>query len=95
MPVSSTSAVERVARVLAGYRLSANAGGTDPHASDAVDLEWPESIADALSVLRTLREPDADMAAAGDVEIWERMIAAAIDQPHADIFKIRDGQQPT
>lgn len=95
MPVSSTSAVERVARVLAGYRLSANADGTDPHASDAVDLEWPESIADALSVLRTLREPDADMAAAGDVEIWERMIAAAIDQPHADIFKIRDGQQPT
>jgi hypothetical protein len=78
MPVSSTPALERLARVLAGYRLSANADGIDPHASSAVDREWSESIDDALAVLRTLREPDADMAAAGDVGIWERMILAAM-----------------
>lgn len=78
MPVSSTPALERVARVLAGYRLSANANGLDSHASSAVDREWSKSVDDALAVLRTLREPDADMAAAGDIDMWERMIVAAM-----------------
>jgi hypothetical protein len=80
MPVSTTSAVERIARVLAGYRLSVNGDGTDPHASEAVDMEWPDCVDDALAVLRTLREPDAVMAAAGDADVWERMVLAAIDQ---------------
>ena len=35
---------------------------------------------DALSVIRTLREPDPTMAEAGDVATWERMIEAAIAQ---------------
>src|SRR3546814_7991915 len=39
MPVSSTPAVERVARVLSGLKLSQNAEGADPHASDAVDID--------------------------------------------------------
>lgn len=81
MPVSSTPAVERVARVLAAYRLSLNADGQDPHASEAVDRLWPECVDDALAVLHTLREPDRDMAAAGDAETWERMMAVAIGRP--------------
>jgi hypothetical protein len=80
MPVSATPAVERVARVLAGYRLSVNGDGSDPHAGRSVDMEWPECVDDALAVLRTLREPDAAMAAAGDAELWERMVSAAIGQ---------------
>jgi hypothetical protein len=32
-------------------------------------------------VLRTLREPDEEMAAAGDAAVWERMIAAALGAP--------------
>ena len=56
----------------------ANGDGIDPHASGAVDRQWSESVNDALAVLRTLREPDSDMAAVGDVDIWERMIVAAI-----------------
>jgi hypothetical protein len=31
-------------------------------------------------VLRTLREPDPAMAAAGDPVIWERMILAALGE---------------
>lgn len=81
MPVSSTTAVERVARVLAGQKLSRNADGVSAHASQSVDMEWPDCVDSALAVLRTLREPDRDMADVGDVEIWERMIAAAIGQP--------------
>jgi hypothetical protein len=81
MPVSSTPAVERVARVLAGLKLSLNAEGADPHAGDAVDTEWQDEIENALAVLRTLREPDDDMAAVGDVKTWDRMIAAALGEP--------------
>ncbi len=83
MPVSHTPAIERIARVLAGYRLSVNGDGTDPHASRSVDMEWPDCVADALAVLRTLREPDPVMAAAGDADIWERMVIAAITQAEA------------
>ena len=35
---------------------------------------------DAFSILRTMREPDAGMAAAGDVEIWGKMIDAALTE---------------
>jgi hypothetical protein len=80
MPVSTTPAIERIARVLAGYRLSINADGTDPHASRSVDMEWPDCVEDAMAVLRTLREPDPVMAAAGDADVWERMVSAALDQ---------------
>lgn len=79
MDISTTPAAERIARVLAGQRLSVNAGGTGESVSAAVDASWPDHLADAAAVLRTLREPDHAMAAAGDPAIWERMILAAID----------------
>ena len=78
MPVSSTSLVERIARVIAGRVVSINAGGEDPSAGERVDAIWRDYRGDALSVLRTLREPDPAMAEAGDVATWERMVAAAL-----------------
>jgi hypothetical protein len=80
MPVSSTSLIERIARVIAGRVVSINAGGDDPSAGDRVDAIWRDYRGDALSVIRTLREPDPAMAKAGDVAVWERMIEAALAQ---------------
>ncbi|MDB5692445.1 MAG: hypothetical protein JWO81_1508 [Alphaproteobacteria bacterium] len=79
MPVSNTSIVERIARVIAGRIVSINAEGGDPSAGDRVDSIWRDYAEDARSVLRTLREPDAVMAEAGDAEIWERMVLAALE----------------
>ena len=79
MPTSSTPAVERIARVIAGRVLSINAEGQDPSAGDRVDSAWRDDREDALSILRTLREPDLDMAAAGDADMWERMVLAALE----------------
>jgi hypothetical protein len=78
MPVSETSAVERIARVLAGQRLSANAEGYLASAGDVVDDEWRAHLDDARAVLHTLREPDAAMAEAGDAGTWKAMVAAAL-----------------
>lgn len=80
MPVSVTPLIERIARVLAGQRLSANAGGEATSAALDVDIEWQDRLDDAYAILKTLREPDQTMAAAGDGAVWERMILAAIDQ---------------
>jgi hypothetical protein len=79
MPISNTSIVERIARVIAGRVVSINAEGGDPSAGDRVDSIWRDYVEDALSVLRTLREPDEIMAAAGDAAIWERMVLAALE----------------
>lgn len=79
MPISQTQAVERIARVIAGRILSINAEGGDPSAGDRVDEAWRDYRDDALSILRTLREPDEAMAAAGDADMWERMVLAAIE----------------
>jgi hypothetical protein len=79
MPVSNTSLVERIARVLAGRSLSINADGSDASAAERVDAAWRDHLEDARSILRTLREPDPVMAAAGDAETWERMVEAALD----------------
>ncbi len=79
MPVSATSAIERIARVIAGQQLSANGDGVEHSASASVDMEWQAHIDDAYAILRTLREPDEIMAAAGDAAIWERMVAAALE----------------
>lgn len=79
MPISELSAIERIARVLAGQRLSINAEGYEQSVSAEVDAEWFDYRADALAVLRTLREPDIVMANAGDPEVWSRMVEAAID----------------
>jgi hypothetical protein len=78
MPVSNTSVIERLARVIAGRVVSINAGGEDPSAGDRVDSIWRDYRGDALSILRTLREPDPAMAEAGDLAVWERMIEAAL-----------------
>ena len=78
MPVSEKPAVERVARVLAAAALSSNAEGSDPSAAEKIDLAWPQHVNQALAVLHTLREPDAEMAAAGDPDVWRKMVEAAI-----------------
>lgn len=83
MPVSSLTLVERIARVLAGRALSINAEGDDPSAGPNVDELWHEYTDDALSILRTLREPDPVMAAAGDPDMWERMVEAALNVERA------------
>ena len=84
MPVSTLSVVERIARVIAGRAVSANAEGGQESAGPIVDSVWRNYRGDALSVIRTLREPDEAMAAAGDVETWERMIEAALAEAEAE-----------
>jgi hypothetical protein len=83
MPVSNTSLVERIARVIAARFVSINAEGDDRSAGDRVDRIWRDYRDDALSVIRTLREPDRAMAEVGDVEAWERMIEAALAEAEA------------
>ena len=83
MPVSNLTLVERIARVLAGRDLSINAEGDDPSAGPNVDESWHEYTDDALSILRTMREPDRKMASAGDVDTWEQMVEAALDVERA------------
>ena len=75
--------------------VSANAEGGQASAGDAGRFRSGAIIADdALSVIRTLREPDPAMAEAGDVEIWERMIEAALAEAEAAsaAYKPRIGQ---
>jgi hypothetical protein len=83
MPVSSTSLIERIARIIAARVVSINADGEDPSAAERVDESWRDHRGDALSIIRTLREPDPAMAAAGDVAVWERMIGAALAEAGA------------
>ena len=80
MNVSKGGAVERIARVLAGQRLSVNGDGNKAHAAADVDAAWRDHVDDAVAVLRTMREPDARMAEAGDPAIWEKMILAALPE---------------
>lgn len=84
MDISATPLVERIARVLAAQRISANALGDEESAGDTVDGAWPDYLDDARAVLHTLREPDEAMAAAGDVAVWERMVLSAIDGARPD-----------
>jgi hypothetical protein len=78
MPVAHTSLVERIARVIAGRVVSSNADGDDPSAGPKVDEVWQFYRDDAVSILKTMREPDEAAAAAGDIDMWERMIEAAL-----------------
>jgi len=80
MPVSEQPLVERVARVLAGAAHSSNAEGSDPSAGEKIDHVWREHVNEALAVLHTMREPDEQMAAAGDPDMWRKMVEAAIDE---------------
>lgn len=78
MPVATTQLIERIARVLAGEHLSANAEGDASSAVRSVEAQWPGFRGQAIAVLRTMREPDDAMAQAGDVDVWRSMIAAAL-----------------
>lgn len=80
MPESNRPLVERVARVLAGTKLSSNAEGSNGSAGPEVDRSWREHVNQALAVLHTMREPDEAMAAVGDVPMWRNMVEAAIAQ---------------
>ncbi len=80
MPESNCPLVERIARVLAGSKLSSNAEGSNGSAGPEVDRTWREHVNQALAVLHTAREPDERMAAVGDVDLWRKMIEAAITQ---------------
>ena len=79
--------IERIARVLAGQHFSRNGhgeGAADVAAADLVDMHWPDYADDAAAVLKTLREPDPEMCAAGDAAggdaavMWDAMVRAAI-----------------
>ena len=80
MPESNCPLVERIARVLAGAALSANAEGDNGHAAAEVDRTWREHVNQALAVLHTARETDEAMAAVGDTAMWRNMVEAAIAQ---------------
>lgn len=80
MPESNCPLVERIARVLAGAELSANADGDNGHAAAEVDRTWRRHVNQALAVLHTAREPDEAMAAVGDAAMWRNMVEAAIAQ---------------
>jgi len=80
MPESICPVLERVARVLAGAKLSANADGDDDHAAEEVNRTWRDHLNQAQAVLHTMREPDEAMAAVGDVATWRNMVEAAIAQ---------------
>jgi hypothetical protein len=80
MPESNRPLVERIARVLAGAAHSSNAEGSDPSAAEKVDLVWHEHVNQALAVLHTMREPDEGQAAVGDVEMWRKMVEAALTE---------------
>jgi len=80
MPESNRPLIERIARVLAGEKLSSNAGGSNGSAGPEVDRTWHEHMSQAQTVLHTMREPDEAMAAAGDTETWRNMVEAAMTQ---------------
>jgi len=81
MDISHTDAIERIARVLAGRRLSINGEGQGRSVAAEVDATWRRHRDDAIAVLSALREPDQRMAACGDVETWSRMVRAALGEP--------------
>ena len=85
MPVPNTSLIERIARVIAGRVVSVNADGNDPSAGARVDAIWRDYREDAISILKTLREPDPAMAEAGDLAVWQRMIEAALAEAGEEV----------
>lgn len=94
MDISHVPAIERVARVLAAHRLSANADGAEPHAGPQVDAAWPHFRDEAIAVLKTLREPDTAMATAGDTAVWENMILAALGEHKTPVVSIGEAPEP-
>ena len=84
MPVSNTSLVERIARVIAGRVVSINAEGDDPSAASAGRFDLARlSRRRPVGDPHACASPTAAMAEAGDVAIWERMIEAALAEAEA------------
>ena len=77
MPDTTGPKLERIARVLAGAELSANADGDDAHAAREVDEHWHDHRNQAMAILHTIREPDAQVSES-DGAIWRRLVEAAI-----------------
>lgn len=95
MTISHTPVIERIARVLAGQRLSVNAQGDAASVSAEVDAHWPDYKGDAIAVLRTLREPDEIIAKAGNPATWEAMILAALGKDaHAESLSVEPPYEP-
>ena len=73
--------VERIARVITGYRLSANADGAECSAGDSVDALWAAHQDEAVAILKSLREPSPTMIESGMGGEWgvliEREVALA------------------
>ncbi|MES2903221.1 MAG: hypothetical protein V4696_03465 [Pseudomonadota bacterium] len=71
--------VERIARVIAGYRLSANADGAECSAAQSVDGLWAAHQDEATAILKTLREPSPTMVEAGMHGEWSVMIDREVE----------------
>ncbi len=77
MDIATGPLVERIARVLAGERLSANGHGDQESAGSAVDAAWPDYRDAAVAVLHTLRAqaprwPPPATRQSGNVWSWPR-----------------------
>ena len=66
--------VERIARVIAEHRLSANADGAERSAGDAVDALWVAHRDEAIAIIKTLREPSPTMVETGIGAEWAVLI---------------------
>lgn len=75
---ANTTLLERIARVLCGAEHSKNAEGRESSAGEHVNQHWHEHRNQAMAVLHAIREPDAAAAAAGDPQMWQRMVEASI-----------------
>ena len=71
--------IERIARVIAGYRLSANADGAECSAADSVDALWVAHQDEALAILKALREPSPTMLETGLGDEWGVMIDREVE----------------
>lgn len=78
MPIATTPILERIARVLAGVHLHDSAEIAERQASLAIDRHWPDHVTTALAILRAMRDPDEEMARAGQIDVWQDMIAVAL-----------------
>ena len=87
--IAVTSPIERIARVLVAYRMSANAEGDEEGIAHVVDDAMRDELMRAQAILRTLREPTEAMVAAGNAargdaaEVWSAMVNAALDSAKA------------
>ena len=83
MPYRSNSAFSSSSKVC-GAAHSANADGSQEHASAHVDQHWPQHRNQVLAVLKAIRETDASGASVGDPVIWSRMVEASIADAEDD-----------